>query len=270
MTTRSTASAITTLALLLGCSSAAGPQGATGPTGPTGPAGATGAQGATGPQGAQGPQGPQGATGPQGAQGVQGPQGIVGATGAQGPAGLQGPQGSQGPTGAAGATGAQGLPGSGLTALAVDGASLGVIYGTMSLSNPADNSGTWAGRISVSPESAHTYWLLGEQPGGTGTPKVLVWRNAFDGKVLLCPSWGGTPPTIYACGDPTPYTYADRLPPSGVACRIWTGSEYRLYAGQGPARTVTDCSLGSTLTGIPLLDLGPATDRAGPFQLVVP
>ena len=146
MLTRSTVAAITATVLVLGCSSATGPQGA---TGPTGPAGATGAQGAAGPQGAQGPQGIAGAPGVtwagtwnasvsyatndgvsyQGESWVAVSTPTIGtapsspswqllaARGAQGNQGLTGSTGAQGipggpgPAGAAGSTGATGATG---------------------------------------------------------------------------------------------------------------------------------------------------------------
>jgi hypothetical protein len=92
------------LSLVLGCSSATGPQGPQGPKGDTGPTGQTGPTGSStgiaGPTGPTGPQGLPGVPGPTGPTGPTGPQGLQGIQGVQGPTGSQGPKGDKGDTGA--------------------------------------------------------------------------------------------------------------------------------------------------------------------------
>jgi hypothetical protein len=115
-----------------------GPQGVSGPQGPSGPRGAQGPQGPSGVSdvpGPQGPQGPSGPSGPEGPQGVQGPSGPSGPQGVQGPQGPQGVQGPQGPTGAGvqGPTGPQGPQGQTGPAYNDTYASIGSIYGSVTL-----------------------------------------------------------------------------------------------------------------------------------------
>jgi len=100
-----TATATTTVQVILPNVAAAGATGATGPPGPEGPAGPMG------PIGPMGPQGPAGAVGPQGIAGPQGERGMDGAMGPVGPQGERGANGAVGPVGPAGETGAAGVPG---------------------------------------------------------------------------------------------------------------------------------------------------------------
>jgi len=260
----------------IGCTSSS--KGDPGPQGPSGPPGATGAQGNTGQPvlSAQLAVGsidcPRGGSQFTSASGTtfacNGTDGAAGAQGAQGLKGDKGDQGSQGPTG----------PFFGMQAADASGAPLGVVFGHQS------NDGT----NGLSALSNKMWVLLMEQPGGTGTPKVFVWRNSWDGSPLGCgsPATSGYPiPLEFASSDCSGQGYVETqiVAPIGFACNAWTNNGWRLITAEGPVISLDfhsfrylngACSVVSgpatNPRAIKVVDLAAGTFLAAPLQFSAP
>lgn len=169
-------------------------------SGGNGSQGTKGDQGVPGVQGVQGPQGPSGADGisvvsaslpvgdshcPTGGSvfstvtGVSyACNGVEGAVGSIGPQGIVGPQGSVGPQGVQGPAGPAGPPAPGAIVVRDrNGTELGPSYGVMVVPMTQRDGYNIPQQPVTAPLATKTAVLLAEQPGGTATPRYLVWRT---------------------------------------------------------------------------------------------
>lgn len=209
-----------------------------------------------------------------GAPGIQGPQGPQGPQGAQGP---QGPQGAQGPQGLEGPQGPQGIPG-GMLVRELNGTPLGSAYGSFSAAIDPYGSGSWW----PSPLGGDMWVLLLEQPGGSGTSKVFVWRKVGTGFPMPCDRWLGIQYFTGLDCTGTPWV-AGMSPPVGMACTLtfggntrlvtaerWTGQIATVWSGRIADGACSNLTTPESVNFTKLIDLGTPANLTAPLEFYAP
>jgi hypothetical protein len=163
----------------------------------------------------------------------------------------------------------------GIQVTAADGTSLGKAYNLLGVVGGSINYPTV-----FTTASAYTYVLLAEQPRGTGTPKVLVWRNVRDGTVIRDTGFPGVYYTGIDCSGDLYSDVISQLPPQGMASGAWLGDSLHLVMAGAtvvPSLKVGSIDSGGSCRNGPwtvgpvnaLIDLGTATPLPAPFTLAV-